>query len=536
MPGSRLEPSYQAAESRRLRNRLREAIDGVVPRVGERYRMVTLTAPTIYGVGLKNTIDLFDVAWGLLRKRLWWKTTVRGATKSLEFTLGCKGKRKSAHAVIAYQQVGFHVHIHLLVISKWINRDDLKREWTICFKEAASRMGVPSLTIKTADLKLGVYVREVTHKRFGSKKNSLEAAIQEVCKYITKSESWRLLPSSELARVVDTLRGRRMVEMVGAFRRTARQSSQARRGVTYLDTRDTSDGRRRGVLPQSTRTKKQKSLLALADEMIPSGRLKEWLQILEERVTRAQEFRRSQLVEYHPEAIFAGMDGREWFGDQVQKSIGQAHQCLNLLETVGVTEFGVTTLPEGAENERRPQYKVLQASELRRSLRHYIKRNRTQVESLLIRPFGNLIQVDECNGEDLQRLAAFSFLGIETSPGNFQSWLVLPHKTEKSDCNRIRNQLLRSLPGTDRGASGSMRFPGSISHKPGRDKFCVRIVSSNPGRFVTAAELDAAGLLASGTTSRPSEELPPLTLATARKLLSRPDYQRCLREVGPRKK
>ncbi|MGH9968827.1 MAG: DNA-primase RepB domain-containing protein [Pyrinomonadaceae bacterium] len=264
--------------------------------------------------------------------------------------------------------------------------------------------------------------------------------------------------------------------------------------------------------------------------MIARGERPEWLRILRQRVARTQEFRQTKLAAVFPQATFSTLDGQTWYGNLLREGILQAPDCVDLFAGMGAKEFAVTMLRDGNTIGRRGElYQRLQTKQLLRSMPGFVKRNRTREESLIVRPIGDhFIQVDECDSELLERLRPFAFLIIETSQQNYQSWLALPLKTEKSDRDSVRTRLLRCLEGVDKTASGAMRWPGSINHKPGRKAFCVRIVGSHPGRFVTPAELDSAGLLAP-LLARADIFRTAHTSPETR--LSWPDYQRCLREA-----
>ncbi|MGH9907051.1 MAG: DNA-primase RepB domain-containing protein, partial [Pyrinomonadaceae bacterium] len=337
----------------------------------------------------------------------------------------------------------------------------------------------------------------------------------------------------ELIDVFHALKRRRMVETFGQCRRSDNER------LAYLDTHDTSDGRRDGggggVPPRSSR-KRQTHLRKVGAEMIARGERQEWLRILRRRVAETQEFRRTRLAEIFPHATFSTLDGHIWYGNVLLENILQGPDCVNLFAHVGVKEFAVTMLRDRSTIGRRGElYQRLEARQLMRSLPTFIKRNRMVDESVIIRPIGDhLIQVDDCNSELLDRLKPFAFLAIETSPENYQSWLALPIGTEKSDRDSIRSRLLRCLEGVDRSASGAMRWPGSLNHKPGRNGFCVRIVASIPGRFVTPANLASAGLLDLEITQAVTES----QLVDQRVLsgpFSWPDYARCLREAPLKK-
>jgi hypothetical protein len=264
--------------------------------------------------------------------------------------------------------------------------------------------------------------------------------------------------------------------------------------------------------------------------MISMGKRSEWQQYLHKRVKETQEFRRSKLAEAHRHARFSDLAGKTWYGTIEAERIMQAPACVRLFSAMGVDEFAVTMLRDRKTTGRATFYSRLHARELLSVLRGLIERNGKAPESLIIRPkCENFIQVDDCTEEQLQLLRPFAFLVIETSLGNYQVWLALVQGTKKLERDAIRRRFFEATEGVDKSASGAVRCPGSINHKPGRNRFRVRIVSTSAGQYVTAAELDAAGLLA------------PLPLPTASRLplraavwnrLSSPDYQQCVIKAG----
>jgi len=120
----------------------------------------------------------------------------RGGGKSEEFTLTPNG---------------YHYHLHLLTIGPWFFFQELRRTWTECFHIAAAEAGHKP-TITTSDGLLWVVVKRVTN---------LERGIQEVCKYVTKSDSWSKMRPEDVAELGLTKRWFRMFELFGSFAQSA---------------------------------------------------------------------------------------------------------------------------------------------------------------------------------------------------------------------------------------------------------------------------------------------------------------------------
>jgi hypothetical protein len=195
-------------------------MEAVRPVGSERWRLITLTMPTLAGRGLSATLEVFGAAWKLLRKRAWWRALVRAGVKGEEFTLGDAKRLRRERREWDAGRDGYHVHAHVLVVSVWIDWERLGEEWTACLEQAARRAGM-ALQIGTLHGRAIVDVREVVSRKRGSSRRVVEqaSAVEEVCKYVTKAESWLRLPDDQLCEVARALRGRRMIEMVGELTR-----------------------------------------------------------------------------------------------------------------------------------------------------------------------------------------------------------------------------------------------------------------------------------------------------------------------------
>lgn len=117
-------------------------------------------------------------------------------------------------------------------------------------------------------------------------------------------------------------------------------------------------------------------------------------------------------------------------------------------------------------------------------------------ESLVIRPekppCGVLAQLDDLDAAGLQKIAPMAFLLLETSPRNYQGWIVI----EDGD-NDIVRRLVRGF-GVDFNASRAVRVAGSpnCKHKYAPNFPMVRIVGVGYQRMTTTAHLASLGLLA----------------------------------------
>jgi hypothetical protein len=250
--GSKLCPSCVAKSSNRSRKELNLALKNQKLRTGENYQFITLTMPNP-GLPLIQTREIIDRAWTLFRKRKYFIEKVRGESKNEEFTI---------------TENGYHYHIHLLCVTRFLSFKKFRQEWTEClqtaFKEfyfflkiclffhavkidnfvylklifneiisselrflvilkALASNNIPCVgfalnrspryKFNTADEMAMVKI-----KRLNSSVNGLKGAIQEVCKYVTKSDGWEKISENDLLDIARIERFPRMFELGGYFR------------------------------------------------------------------------------------------------------------------------------------------------------------------------------------------------------------------------------------------------------------------------------------------------------------------------------
>ncbi len=299
--GVRLCPSCSASLRRRARRRARVALGSCALRSGEHARFITLTMPTVADASLLETIHIIHRAWSLMRKRKFWKANVRGGVKGVEFTVTPNG---------------YHTHVHILAISKWIEYAGLRSEWSHCLRSAWRASG-REIAFNTSHGEAVVDVRLVKAKMRASASRvivSLESALQEVCKYITKSESWDALPDAHLVEIAEVERWPRLFEVFGEMRA---KDEKPRVAVTSLDTQNISDGGQllfsfesSPAMPSRARPPTLRGLMRTLDRQT-------WLIILSLRFTDRRAYRRSVLCGLYPYAVFMSLDGVKSFGAMV---------------------------------------------------------------------------------------------------------------------------------------------------------------------------------------------------------------------------
>jgi hypothetical protein len=212
---SRFDPNYMAYTSGRARKKIRAAFARVRPQSGDIPVMVTLTMPTLIGVGFASTLKVFDAAWVKFRKCDWWRERVRGCTRGEEFTLGDDRRLAGEEREWDFERDGYHFHAHIVGWSKYLNWIELGEHWTRCLATAAAERGVV-MEFNTTHGRAVVDVRRCTPKgEAGKRAVALDDAVNEAAKYITKGSSFLKIPAAQLIEVERALRGRRMVELYG---------------------------------------------------------------------------------------------------------------------------------------------------------------------------------------------------------------------------------------------------------------------------------------------------------------------------------
>ncbi len=314
--GSRLCANCVAALSSRSRRRARAGMARAgVPARGERWRFITLTAPTLPAsrVGLVDTIKVLQRAWRLFSKRD-WGVQIRAGVKAFEFTMGDEKKLELEGRKWDAEIDGYHTHLHLLTLCKFVNIELLRVVWTECVKKAWAEIGIAA-GVNTRDGLCIVNVKNVT---------SREEAINEVCKYVTKNSSWDNVPASQLVQVALVSRWARMFELLGRCRETdtpapsglgsgdpvdsTTKESETGETKPILDTPDLSAAEHSEEKEPEPKKFKVRRSISLR-KMAKMFRFEKWCELMKWKRIRQRSFRRSQLLRLHPSAIFKLLDG-----------------------------------------------------------------------------------------------------------------------------------------------------------------------------------------------------------------------------------
>jgi hypothetical protein len=212
---------------------------------------------------------------------------------------------------------------------------------------------------------------------------------------------------------------------------------------------------------------------------------------------------------------------------QLRDTGGDSVEAVRACASVGVSVFKVLLKDDVARVAR--EEGDFDDFSLERHLPALIARGEAERRSVIVDMKANgrrIIQVDEAGPEVLKLLEPVSFMQVETSAGNGQAWIALPEGLSSEVCAEVTARLFARLKplGANRGASGGLRWPGSINYKPGRNQFRIRMLRAAFGRVASPNELEAAGLLA----DPPEQAQRPKQAQQSSTQGAFPDYRRCL--------
>lgn len=279
---SRLCTNCLAIHSMRNRKRVRAALAAQTFSKGERLNFITFTIPRV-GLPLAVTRELVNRAWRLFQRRSVCRSLLRGGAKSEEFTV---------------RPDGFHYHLHVLAKTPWFLFNELRRSWTDAVVDTFAEANIP-FNIPTNDGLLVVNVRKV---------DSPERAVLELCKYLTKSDSWRKLDAASLWTVARQRHWSRMFELFGSFRDSLQEPDQASDQSLSVHTRSV-NGKASYV----------RTVAELFDERdqghwrdkIAALGFSEWLAELRNRYREHHRHERSWLIGRHPSSTIYSLASAE---------------------------------------------------------------------------------------------------------------------------------------------------------------------------------------------------------------------------------
>jgi len=224
----RLDPNWIEAMRRRSREKARAAMrkmmDGLstAERCARRYgwrqkltlKLLTLTMPHHAGTTTQSELKRFNAALTLLKKRSYWCSNIVGGIKGVEDALTAKGP---------------HVHGHLLVLGKYLDRSRLMDEWRECL-DAATWSSYGFGLAEGCPVILDI---RVVRKKGAPSSDcvSWEDALNETTKYMTKPSNFLAgddgvaIPREALLDLCEVKRWPRMFELLGRCREAYKQST-----------------------------------------------------------------------------------------------------------------------------------------------------------------------------------------------------------------------------------------------------------------------------------------------------------------------
>ncbi len=306
-------------EVKLIRRTYKDYETGKIREQQELLRFITLTMPPVKA-GCIDSLKIILDAWERFRKTDFFKNYVSGFARDAEFTTRKDGT--------------YHTHIHLIAASVFIPEHLIKKFWTKCVEAAFHKAGL-EFEPETASGYCVVNLKLV---------NNVESATKELCKYITKSDSWSEVPKEHLLEIASVARWPKMFSLGGTFAAAAlrleRQRAAARAAArtfsddarlgsahdtssaereSYVHTKSLSDGfseveTSEETLEEEETTKAQPKRLKKPNwrTLVRRVGLEKYEKILDEQVEAHQFYRKIQLRQKYPLATFTDLTGRTW--------------------------------------------------------------------------------------------------------------------------------------------------------------------------------------------------------------------------------
>ena len=196
--------------------------------------------------------------------------------------------------------------------------------------------------------------------------------------------------------------------------------------------------------------------------------------------------------------------------------------------SVGVTQFDIAHT--NIDQEKRSYRRLQTLRQTKTSLPYLLDSAPRRQNNIILRPHHPpavvLVQLDDLNEGQLERVRPAAFLVLQTSPGNHQVWVAV-EGGDREFASRLKKGAQADL-----NASGSVRVAGSFNYKR---KYApnfpmVTIEEAHPGHIVTRTELEGRGLVAPAPP-KPEAPASPLRCSDRPGRLAWPSYERCLDEA-----
>ena len=306
LSSSRLAGFSQKKLARNHRRYMRTVLNNY-PSENKIYKFITFTLPVIRG-SFETVREIAVDAMTRFKKSRPIKRALHGAFFSEELTVGTETTAVQTH---------YHIHFHALaLVDKFENKlfernfeTTIRHKWTDSVESACinaeSEFLMPSSRLAYNTLEVDF---EDVQNYANERGMALESAVNELCKYVVKTDIFHSVPESEIVEIENGLRYKQMYHSFGAFGKkrfyerfpelkTEKNSSSA----ISLDTTETIDAPR----PTLTNT---------GTELIKQDREREFVEIVQMKIERGREFRAEHLFYHHQHAEFQTLANEKWSG------------------------------------------------------------------------------------------------------------------------------------------------------------------------------------------------------------------------------
>jgi hypothetical protein len=215
-------------------------------------------------------------------------------------------------------------------------------------------------------------------------------------------------------------------------------------------------------------------------------------------------------------------------GDSEKTAPRAALDMLDAFASVGAETFHLTLTD--LKGDKAGFRKSVPLAKVQKDITALLEERTQQKHNVIVRPHSAravFIQLDDLDAPALERLKPAAFLGLQTSPGNYQAWIAMNETPDDDFARRLRKGT-----SADPTASGATRVAGSLNFKekyaPGFP--CVEIAHVAPGRIASKEQLESMGLVAAREVAPPALHRVSPPVLKNRKW---PSYDRCLEGAPP---
>ncbi len=275
----------------------------------ERLRLVTLTLPPLQEACL-DSLEILAEVFQKFRKTDVFKNYISGFVRGSEFTTRKNGT--------------IHPHAHLLCASVFIADGAFKAQFTKCVENVYQRRGI-QFDVETAS---GFCVVNYTYV------SDIDSALKEICKYITKSDSWSEVPAAQLLEVAAVKRFPKMFSLGGKFAATSEEVKREAAAVkttnvidaereSYLDTKSVSGSFSKEELLEVSEREAKAALLKRTKKpnwrtLVGSIGYERYKVVFEAQFDKQKQYRKRQLIEKYPMATFRDLNGVCWYSPRLE--------------------------------------------------------------------------------------------------------------------------------------------------------------------------------------------------------------------------